>query len=363
MTLSLLTPEDSIDDNVIDQVIEPSVETKEPEIVQTEPTNDPDEIDNDTLHIESNVYMKTAQSWVDAGLVDLNLLKEEDYEFEEWNEGAMTKFMNAVLESQKVKEEDVAKKTAQDTFDYVMDKMSDITRKGFEFEKNNPELSDVKDFYKQLLYEADITNLNPSDAYEAEKILSEYYKAQGETVEEARERISNLKDVIAEATKIKPKLDKKVAEIATQKIEEQNQIAAYELSQKKNLSTRLDTVLSEKSLDGIPLDNELRGIIKSIIVEDEFQVNIKGKEVTVGGAEYLMLHHKYSQKGDLKHLAKALIYLQEPELFEKHIQRKIETTETNRFIKEHRQSAIKKIGIKPSDNSKPATQSLRMGLA
>ena len=226
-----------------------------------------------------------------------------------------------------------------------------------EFEKNNPDLSDVKNFYKQIVYEVEITNLNPSDSVQAEKILEEYYKSQGESLEDARERISNLKDPVAEAIKVKPKLDKKVEEIALSKIEEQNQILAYDLEAKKQVSNRMAKIFEKKDLNGIPLTKEIKSFLKLVLVEDEVPITIKGKQVTVSGAEALIRLHKFdTERGNLEHLMKTIIFLQAPELFEKTILKAVEERETNRKIKENKESSASKTSMAQLIKPKPISK-------
>jgi hypothetical protein len=303
-----------------------------------------------------NPYYNTAQSLVDKKWIDLSELEEEDYNFEEWNEKTFGSFIQKAFEARDKREELIAKDASEQTFGLVLEGMSDITRKGFEFEKNNPEIDDVKNFYQQLIYEVDIKSLNPNDSVEAERILEEYYKSLGENLEEARERIGNLKDPISEAIKVKPKLDKKVEDIALSKVEEQNQILAYDLETKKQVRGRVDKIFESKDLDGIPLTPEVKNFLKQVLVDDEVPVTIKGKKVTLSGAEALIRLHKYdTDRGDLKHLMKTIIYLQAPELFEKTIISKIEARETNRKIKESKESAAVKTSttqlIKPKQSN------------
>lgn len=309
-----------------------------------------------------NVYYNTAQNFVTKGLINLEDLDEEDYNFEDWNEKSFQGFFEKVLESKSKKETEAANAASEETFNYILENMSDITRKGFEFEKNNPEPDKVKSFYQQLVFEADIKTLNPADSIDAERILEEYYKSQGETLEDARERISNLKDPIAEANKVKPKLDKKVEEIALAKIEEQNQILAFDLEAKKQVTSRVEKIFEKTSLDGIPLTKEVKSFLKQVLIDDEVPIIIKGKPVTVSGAEALIRLHKFdSERGNLEHLMKTIIYLQAPELFEKTIFKKVEERETNRKIKEHKESSATKSGVS-QQLFKPKTEFKKPGM-
>ena len=308
-----------------------------------------------------DVFYDLADNLVNSLKINLEELPEEVYSFEEWNLENYNKFVSSVIEHEKEKQVLIAQQTAQEAFNYITSNMSDITRKLFEFEKNKPEEETIKDFARQLVFEADITSLNPNNRIEAHKILEEYYKSLGETAEDANERINNLKDIMAEARKVKPKLDSKVQEIALKKIEEQDYILAIDLELKKELSQRVNNIFKSQDLDGIPLTNEVKSFINAVLVEDEVPVNIRGKEITLSGAEALIRKHKYDpQNGDLKHLMKVLVYLQAPQLFEKHIVNQIKTKETERFIKEHKSSATNKAGRAELPKLKSPTKKLGM---
>lgn len=328
-------------------------------------------LDNDSeeqeLSNESNVeqnsgnfYLDVAQGLCNEGLINLNNLEESDYNFEEWTAENFSTLLKKSMKAEKGREvEDAKEKATEDAFNYLLDGMSDITRSGFEFEKNNPEPDDVKNFYKLKVEEYDLKSLNPNDSVDAEKILIEYYKSLNEPIDIARERVANLKDPISEAVKVKPRLDKKIEQIALGKIEEQNKIMAYDMEAKKGLGERVNKIFESKDLAGIPLTNEVRKFLRDIILEDEVPMKINGKSVTVGGAEALVRIHKYAgEQGKLEHLMKAMIYLHAPEFFEKTIIRDIQNRETNRMIKENKESKQIKAGITAPQllKSKPKEQ-------
>lgn len=59
----------------------------------------------------------------------------------------------------------------------------------------------------------------------------------------------------------------------------------------------------------------------------------------------MILHHKYSPKGDLKKLMKALIFLHDEAEFDKYYKKQVVSKETNRLIKEHKLSGSTKSGM------------------
>lgn len=310
-----------------------------------------DEDETETVEVETvdvdNSFYKVAQSLVETEVIDLDDLEEEDYSFDEWTPETFGTFMKKNIEVYKKKIAEAEERVAQETYDHVVSQMSDITRRGFELEsKNKLDIDEVKDFYRQLVYEADIKSLDPNDTVDAEIILKEFYRSKGKSSEYIEDTISNLKDVVKEANKVKPELDKKLESIAEAKIEEQNRILALDLEAKKHTKARLEKIFDSGDLDGITLNKEIKSFLSKVLVDDEVPMEIRGKTVNLSGAEYLIRFHKFNtEQGDLKHLAKMILYLQSPLLFEQNVIKKVETRETNRKIKEHKESATLKSGV------------------
>ncbi len=333
-------------------VKELSIKYDDDELVEDVVEEEPEDIP--TTEVDNKFY-QVAQSLVENEVIDLDELEEEDYSFDDWSVENFSKFIQKNLEVQKRKIIETEERVAQETYDHVIGQMSDITRRGYELEsKNQLDIEEVKDFYRQLVYEADIKSLDPNDTVDAELILKEYYRSKGKGIDYINDTISNLKDIVKEATKVKPELDKKLESIAEAKIEEQNTILALDLEAKKHTKARLEKIFENGDLDGITLTKEIKSFLSKVLVDDEVPMKIRGKEVNLSGAEYLIRFHKFnSEQGDLKHLAKMILYLQSPLLFEQNVIKKVETRETNRKIKEHKESAVTKANIPALTKPKP----------
>lgn len=298
---------------------------------------------------QDNIFLNRIDSLSERGLLGISELPDE-FKTAEWNQDTYDKFIEFILVQNKEKEKEIADSASSSTFQSVLENMSDITRKGFEFEITHKEPDEIQDFYKQLVFEAEIKNLNPADSYDATKILTQYYQDLGENLEDIKEKIEDLttlNKLTKEAAKIKPLLDKKVEEIAKNKLDQQNAILQFEAEQKKGLSVKLNEIYKDNNVDGIPLTPEIKDFLNRILIEDEVEVEIKGKKVNIGVAEYLVMHHKYSKNGNLKSLIKGLLQIQAPELIEEYYQKKVTTKETERFIKEHKLSSQVKSGVVP----------------
>ena len=335
-------------------------------VLNTEITSNTEE------QVVDNPFFNTAQELVNKGVFDLESLNldHEVVNPDVWDSNSLSIFIENVIEGTKRNlEAEVTNKATEDTFHYILEGMSDITRKGFEYEKNNPDPEDVNNFYRLQLEEYSIKSLNPHDSVDAEKIIIEFYKSIGQSAERAKEVISNLKDPIAEAVKVKPQLDKKIEQIAQNKITEQNEIMAYELQMKESLITRMNRIFDERdsnginSLDGIPLDKKTKDFLRQVLVDDEVPMMIKGKKVTLSGAEALMMVHKHNtEKGNLKHLMKTIIYLNNPEILENTIIKDVRNKEMNRMIKENKESRNIKTGTNNLQLSKPKPASPKTGM-
>lgn len=315
------------------------------------------EEDDDAPAGEDNPFVKRVNDLYAEGLLSLteDELPEVLGDYSEFGASEQEKILIASLRKSLESQNSIAEEARKEGMGQLLESLDPITKKGVEYSLSNPDAEDLKDFYKGLIYEADIKSLNPQDASDAERILKIYYKEQNFKQEDIEEKITDLKSLnklIKEATLVKPKLDAQAEAIADRKLDEQKAIVDYESSKKHDLMLRINEILKVGNLDGIPITRETGDFLVSALAGDEFQIPIKGKTVELNLAEAMILHHKHSKKGDLKLLMKALILLHKPEEFEKFYTKKVVSTETNRFIKEHRISS----GSKTAAFSLPATK-------
>ncbi len=307
--------------------------------------------EEDTEEVEdTNPYIAKINKLYQEGMLSVSPeeLPEILGEYEEFGSEEQEKILVASLkksiELQATIEEKAKEKGIQD----LLESLDPVTRKGVEFSLSNPEPEELKDFYKGLIYESDIKNLDPSNLEDAEKILKIYYKDLNYDQNTIEEKISDLKSLnklSKEATLVKPRLDEKAESIANKKLNEQKAILDFENSRKNGLIQKTTEILKTGNLDGIPLSREISSFLLAALVGDEYKIPIKGREVELNLAEAMILHHKYSPKGDLKKLMKALIFLHDEKEFDKFYKKKVVSTETNRLIKEHKLSSSTKTGM------------------
>lgn len=305
--------------------------------------------DNEGDDVDDNPYVSKVNSLFSEGLITITTeeLDEVLGEYDEFGPEEQEKVLIASLRKAAQEKEESFAKAKEEGIKELLESLDSVTKKGVEFSLSNPEPEEMRDFYKGLIYESDIKSLNPENIEDAEKILKEYYKDLGYKQEDIEEKISDLKQLNKlnkEAILVKPKLDAKAETIANRKLDEQKAIVDYEESRKVDLMKKINVIAKEGNIDGIPVTRETMDFLVAALAGQEYQVPIKGKKVDLNLAEAMILHHKHSPKGDLKLLMKALILLHNPSEFDKFYVKRVQTKETNRFIKEHRISSSGKSG-------------------
>ena len=301
-------------------------------------------------------YVDQLNEYLEGGLIELT---EEDIEDElSAEEFGFEQFMSSVkkgLEIKKQKQIEEKENAIIDAFKKELGGLSEITRKGIEFERYNQDDNSVADFYKTLVYKSDITSLNPDLERDAEKILREWNKIQGLSSEESEETISDFKEagkLSRQASIIKPKLDSKAAEISKMKLDEQRIIDEQEEELKSGLEEKVRSILNTGKVGNIPIDKQLATWLYRSVVQDEIPVKIKGKTVNLTGAEALVMYHKYDEKGSVERLMQSLIFLTDPEKFDSTYAKEVKMKETERYVSDHKIAAQRKAGRDVATESK-----------
>ncbi len=293
-------------------------------------------------------YVDQLNEYLEGGLIELT---EDDIQEElEAEEFGFEQFMSSVkkgLEIKKQKQIEEKENAIVEAFKKELGGLSEITRKGIEFERYNQDDNSVADFYKTLVYKSDITNLNPEVERDAEKILREWNKIQGLSSEESDETISDFKEagkLSRQASIIKPKLDSKAAEISKMKLDEQRLIDEQEEELKSGLEEKVRSILNTGKVGNIPIDKQLATWLYRSVVQDEIPVKIKGKTVNLTGAEALVMYHKYDEKGSVERLMQSLIFLTDPEKFDSTYVKEVKLKETEKYVSDHKIAAQRKAG-------------------
>lgn len=224
---------------------------------------------------------------------------------------------------------------------------------------DNLEDQDVISYMESLLKSKSIKDLSPENVVDAEKIVSEYYKASGWNSEEIKEKVNTLLEgdlLKKEAALLKPKLDAQAEAIARSKVEEQQKLAEMDRQMQENLETRVRSILDTGKLNDIELTRDELIFLYNAAVNNEVPVTVKGgKTVEMGLAEYIVRKHKYdTQGGNLENLLLGLLVIEQGyEAIEKFIGKKARSQEASNFVREFKFSnAKKKGGTTPNDKTK-----------
>jgi len=169
---------------------------------------------------------------------------------------------------------------------------------------------DPIEYLKTMIGSQEITSLDPEVESDQVTIVREFYKTTDLTPEEINEKIEDLKDtglIAKEASKLKPKLDKRAEDVAQKKLESQANIKSQKDNATKAASTRVTNTLL-KGVDGIKFKREeAEDMLDALMVEQEF--NYGTHSATKTGIEYLIDFHKYSTTGNPERVIKALMIL------------------------------------------------------
>jgi len=326
--------------NIMQPTIEAAEDVEVPEAPVTEVAEEQTSTEEQEVTQDENPFIDRIETLYASGVLGMDELPEE-FKGKEFNADTTIDLLEYALKNKSTAD---VEKERETIFNDIMGSMSELTRKAYEYELKNNDPDDLKDFYRGLVFEQDIKSLDPET--NAEEIIREYHKAIKTPKAEVDELIEDqkaLNKLIDKAKAIKPKLDEKVAEIATKKLEDQKAFEQREREALKWVDKNLDKVISEGV--GIKITKEMETFLKGVLVHDEILVEHRGKEIPVSGAEWLIRHHKFSKDGNLPHLVKTLLFLQYPEEFEKQYEKKAIEKETQKFIKDHKVSQSVKSGL------------------
>lgn len=337
---------------------------------ETEIEEDDRETKESDFDLDDNFSSKLidiTNEWQEEGLIpfDSETLPDEIKEAESFDFNSFLTLMKASLVKTK---EETSEEVQRETFNRVVSNMPEIIRKGFQYGLDNRDEEGVVDYMRTLIYEKDIKSLDAQNEDDAETIVTSWFKEQGFSQEETKEKLSRLKkngELLDEAKLVKPKLDKKAEAIAAKKVEAQNELKQIEESRREDLSKRVLDLYSKNTkngaiqIKGISVDQELAKFLYHAVVADTVPVKFKGKEVEVSLAEAMVLHNKYNAQGSLENLLAALVLMHAPDKFEQSYKKEVVKKETERFIKDHKISSDKKAG-QLIENKKPKPSNIGM---
>ena len=283
-----------------------------------------------------NGYLTLINKLTEAGIIEAAY---EDFDAEaEPDEEMLTKLLthNQAL---------AVEKEMEDFFS----SLSDTTRRILEFDINSEDKGQITTYLQTLVEENNIKSLSIENEFDQEKILREWYRSEElYTQAEVDEKLSDLKDanlLEKEAKRIKPKLDLKAEEIAKVKEKEQRDLRELEDSVSKAYSDKLVETLKKGKVGGIPVTREEATRLLSILSNDKIEVKIHGnKKAMMTPMEYMLYYHKYDQRGNIENVAMAALLLSDPKKFEEAYAKRVETKNTEEFVRQQKYNNKLKLG-------------------
>lgn len=312
-----------------------------------EPTEDPA---NPTI-VNDNVvdYSDALQSLLEKGIIS---------DFPETFNNAADRGPVTVEELNEVLEYNTSLKetrAAENTFNTILGKMSPELQKAYEYEAagGNP-----ADYLKVIIETRDLKGLDPTKVSDQEIIVREFYKNSGLEPEDINEKITDLKDAALlekEASKLKPKLDKRAEDIAQEKMMSQRAVAEQKIALSQVAANRITEKLV-KGVDSIKFNKEeANELLSSIMLEQSFKYG-EGNVQTKTTLEYLIDYHKYSTDGDPSRVIKALMILDPKGRFDEKFAKSIKNDMVNKFTADHIKDSKSKFQINPPTPAAPAAK-------
>lgn len=225
---------------------------------------------------------------------------------------------------------------------------------------DNPNLDEdeIKDYLRSVIFENDITRLDPEDSFDAEKIVRAFYEQDGRfTREEVDTKIADLVQsdrLKREASILKPKVDAQASKLAQEQANMKKVIQDQEKQLQGFLVNRTKEMLNKGKLNGIPMTREDAELAYKLIVNNDIPIPVKGgKQVEMGYAELEIFKHKYTKEGNLERLALGLLVMAKGEsVIERYFAKQATTEATKDFINKQKFNFQKKSG-QTSPNAAP----------
>lgn len=340
----------SLDDIVPETKEEEEEEKPTEEIVEDIPE------EQEEVNEEQEVDLNDTSASIANFLQENELLNNvpDDVDLENFDQEALVKTLKFDRDSLA---KEYYEKGAKDRMSQVVDKLSDVSKKVLSYNLSNPNAED-KDI---IAYLGSINNTNRITNLDVEKdaetIVREYYKADQWNQDEIDEKIVELvagDNLKKEATRVKPRLDQKASAIVKAQEEQAALIQKYENDMQETLKGKIEPILQSGKIDDLPLTQEDASFLYQAITNNDTPVNIGGKKVTMGWAEALVRHNKYSDKGDIKNLALGLLVMYKgPDAIKSYYAKQARTKESEKVFKQHKFSNKNKLNAQT-----PVTQDM-----
>jgi len=190
--------------------------------------------------------------------------------------------------------------------------------------------TDVKQVMSQVLKAQETFDLDVKNQEDQELIVRQWLNTLGnDTSEEIEDEINIIKDrgdMEKYATKYKPKLDAKQAEIVEQRLKKQQEAQNRKTEQAGKYQQTIYQTLNTDNLNGIPLNNKVQTMLYHGLTDSTKYQNADGKQTNALG--FLLEQHQFGEKANPSLVAEALWLLADPENYRDSV-KKIGSKEAN----------------------------------
>jgi len=198
--------------------------------------------------------------------------------------------------------------------------------------------TDMKTVFGQLAKAQETFDLDITKESDQEMVVRQWLNSLDvDTAEEIEDEINLLKDrgdLEKYASKYKPKLDAKQAEVIQKRLDDQKAAEERKVKQSKNYQKTVYETLNTTELNGIPLNNKVQNMLYYGLTDKSRYQDSKGKPTNALG--YYLEQHQFGEKPNPGLVAEALWLLSDPEGYKgsvKQIGSKEATADTIRKLK------------------------------
>jgi hypothetical protein len=310
------SPEES--DNEEEETVE-STETKTSESIGDildDPKEEEDEYEEDEVTSSTSkagrkpALIEAMTKLVDNGTIQLF---EDAQDISKYTNDEIVELIEANI-SEKVNE--TAQKAPMEIFNQLDPKLQEVVA----YNLNGG--ADIVNVLKNVTRSQEVSNLNPNEEKDAERIVREWLRETNfGTDDEIEDEITayiDRNELDKKANQFKPKLDKKQAEIMQRRLAEQEQKREQAEEAKKTYAEKVFNTLNQPQLNGLPLNNRIQTALYYGITETNNHQDREGNPTNELG--YLIEQYQLNPQANMGVLLEALWLLKDPQGYRDSVQ-------------------------------------------
>jgi hypothetical protein len=301
------SPEES--DNEEEETVE-STETPESiGDILDDPKDEEDEYEEDEVTSSTSkagrkpALIEAMTKLVDNGTIQLF---EDAQDISKYTNDEIVELIEANI-SEKVNE--TAQKAPMEIFNQLDPKLQEVVA----YNLNGG--ADIINVLKNVTRSQEVSNLNPNEEKDAERIVREWLRETNfGTDDEIEDEITayiDRNELDKKANQFKPKLDKKQAEIMQRRLAEQEQKREQAEEAKKTYAEKVFNTLNQPQLNGLPLNNRIQTALYYGITETNNHQDREGNPTNELG--YLIEQYQLNPQANMGVLLEALWLLKDPQ--------------------------------------------------